>query len=58
MVQKEGKRSFEGFRGIIIFAYSGQGAKPKPKPGFAPWPGLPAPWSPQCPAVDPTTLDA
>ena len=57
MVQKEGKRSFEGLRGIIIFAYSGQGAKPKPRPGFAPWRGLPAPWSPQCPAVDPTTLD-
>ena len=51
-VQKGGKRSYEGFRGMIIFAYSGQGTKPKPRPG------LPASWSPQVPVVDPTMLDA
>ena len=38
-------------------SYFGQGAKPKPRPGFIPWPGLPAPWSQQFPAVDPTMLD-
>ena len=51
-IQKGGKRSYEGFIGMIIFAYSGQGTKPKPRPGFVPWPGLPVSWSSQVPAVD------
>ena len=58
MVQKEGKRSFEGFRGIIILLILAKVQSLSPRPGFAPWPGLPAPWSPQLPAVDPTMLDA